>query len=66
MTDITPLQWQRSSYSNGTGGNCVETASLASNATAVRDSKRPEGPVLGFSRGAWGDFVAAVRRDELG
>lgn len=66
MTDITPLQWHKSSYSNGSGGNCVETASLASSATAVRDSKRPEGPVLGFSQGAWGDFVAAVRRDELG
>ena len=66
MTDIATLVWHKSSYSNGSGGNCVETAKLPDRETAVRDSKRPEGPVLGFSQGAWGDFVAAVRRDELG
>lgn len=66
MADVTPLQWQKSSYSNGSGGNCVETAELPDHETAVRDSKRPDGPVLGFSHGAWGDFVAAVRRNELG
>ncbi|WP_421107367.1 DUF397 domain-containing protein [Streptomyces sp. NEAU-S77] len=63
---MTPLVWHKSSYSNGSGGNCVETAKLPDRETAVRDSKRPDGPVLGFSQGAWGDFVAALRADELG
>ncbi|EFL24359.1 putative toxin-antitoxin system, toxin component [Streptomyces himastatinicus ATCC 53653] len=65
MTDIATLVWHKSSYSNGSGGNCVETAKLPDHDTAVRDSKRPDGPVLGFSHDAWGDFVTAVRRDEL-
>ncbi|MER7795480.1 DUF397 domain-containing protein [Streptomyces sp. NPDC097640] len=64
MTDISPLQWRKSSYSNGSGGNCVEIADLASGGTAVRDSKDPERAVLAFSACAWGDFVAAVRRGQ--
>ena len=66
MTDIATLMWHKSSYSNGAGGNCVETAKLPDRETAVRDSKRPGGPVLGFSQGAWSDFVTAVQCDELG
>lgn len=62
MTDISPLQWRKSSYSNGSGGNCVEMASLASGGAAVRDSKDPDRAVLMFSARAWGDFVAVVRR----
>ncbi|WP_338069289.1 DUF397 domain-containing protein [Streptomyces antimycoticus] len=27
MTDISPLQWRKSSYSNGSGGNCIEMPS---------------------------------------
>ncbi|MFF7649136.1 DUF397 domain-containing protein [Streptomyces sp. NPDC007983] len=63
---MTALVWQKSSYSNGSGGNCVETARLRDSQTAVRDSKEPERGVLGFSAGAWGDFVAAVRGGRLG
>ncbi|MEU4891908.1 DUF397 domain-containing protein [Streptomyces sp. NPDC044780] len=66
MTEISPLQWRKSSYSNGSGGNCVEVAGLAGEGTAVRDSKVPGGPVVGFSGGAWRDFVAAVRSGRLG
>ncbi|MFI0775895.1 DUF397 domain-containing protein [Streptomyces sp. NPDC021212] len=51
---------------HGAGGNCVETAKLPDRKTAVRDSKRPDGPVLGFSHGAWVDFVTAVRGGQLG
>ncbi|MET8014542.1 DUF397 domain-containing protein [Streptomyces sp. NPDC005271] len=62
---MAPLMWHKSSYSNGSGGNCVEIAGLGGERTAVRDSKDPGGPVLGFSLRAWGDFVAAVRCDRL-
>ncbi|MEU5108905.1 DUF397 domain-containing protein [Streptomyces sp. NPDC021354] len=64
MTDISPLEWRKSSYSNGSGGNCVEIASLASGETAIRDSKDPNRAMLAFSARAWGDFVAAVRRGQ--
>jgi hypothetical protein len=66
MTDISSLVWHKSSYSNGSGGNCIEIASRGSERTAVRDSKDPHGPVLGFSDGAWAEFVAAVRGERLG
>ncbi|MGW8882932.1 DUF397 domain-containing protein, partial [Streptomyces mirabilis] len=39
---ITP-KWRKSSYSNGTGGECVETADLQST-VSVRDSKQPHRP----------------------
>ena len=41
--DVDPngATWRKSSYSNGTGGNCVEVADLPSG-RAVRDSKHPE------------------------
>ncbi|WP_275557627.1 DUF397 domain-containing protein [Streptomyces sp. 5-6(2022)] len=66
MTDISPLPWRKSSYSNGSGGNCIEMVELESGGTAVRDSKDPGGPVIGVSHRAWADFVAAVRGGRLG
>ncbi|MDW6060903.1 DUF397 domain-containing protein [Streptomyces sp. FXJ1.4098] len=66
MTDISPLQWRKSSYSNGSGGNCVEMADLASGGAAIRDSKEPERAVLAFSARAWGDFLAEVGGRQAG
>lgn len=66
MTEIPPLIWHKSSYSNGAGGNCVESARLGAEQPTVRDSKDPGGPALAFSRRAWGDFIAAVRGGRLG
>ncbi|MGO4425466.1 DUF397 domain-containing protein [Streptomyces sp. MCAF7] len=66
MTDISPLQWRKSSYSNGSGGNCVEIAGLVSGGAAIRDSKVPERAVLAFSDRAWRNFVAALRREQVG
>ncbi|MEC3992241.1 DUF397 domain-containing protein [Actinacidiphila sp. DG2A-62] len=51
--------WRRSSYSTA-ANNCVETAPLEPGRLAVRDSKDPLGPVLGFSPDAWTSFVRAV------
>jgi|HubBroStandDraft_6_1064221.scaffolds.fasta_scaffold141133_3 hypothetical protein len=53
------VRWRKSSYS-GQGANCVEVAQLR-DATAVRDSKNPDGPVLTFPADAWGAFVAGVK-----
>ncbi|MFD9563636.1 DUF397 domain-containing protein [Streptomyces sp. NPDC059994] len=57
-------EWFRSSYSNGSGGECVEAAFLAPG-TAIRDSKRPTGPRLRFSDPTWAAFVTAVRADRM-
>lgn len=50
------LKWVKSSFSSGTGGNCVELA-LRPATVLVRDSKNPGGPVLKFSTGQWRAFT---------
>ncbi|MCM2422137.1 DUF397 domain-containing protein [Streptomyces sp. RKAG293] len=55
------LQWFKSSYSSGEGGECVEVASDRA-AIHVRDSKERGGPQLTFTRDAWATFVADVGR----
>ncbi|MFJ8435318.1 DUF397 domain-containing protein [Kitasatospora sp. NPDC094019] len=50
------LEWFKSSYSSGDGGECVEVAE-ATSAVLVRDSKDKPGPHLTFSPAAWEAFV---------
>ena len=59
--DLTSALWRKSSYSNGTGGDCVEVADGLVGIVPVRDSKRPDGPVLVVSAAAWAPFVAEVK-----
>lgn len=67
--DLSRVTWRKSSYSNGTGGSCVEIAVLTRAAgehdIAVRDSKDPHGPALTFTARQWSDFTAAIKSDEL-
>jgi hypothetical protein len=70
--DLSRATWRKSSYSNGTGGSCVEIAVLARTARpgrehhiAVRDSKDPHGPALTFTARQWCDFTAAIKAHEL-
>ncbi|OEV05153.1 DUF397 domain-containing protein [Streptomyces oceani] len=53
-------RWLKSSYSGGNGA-CVEIASPALGAIAVRDSKHPDGPALSFQPGSWSGFVGVLR-----
>jgi hypothetical protein len=53
--------WKKSSRSNGSGGNCVETARLNDGGRAVRDSKDPEGPILFFTPAEWDAFIAGAK-----
>ncbi|WP_329387270.1 DUF397 domain-containing protein [Streptomyces sp. NBC_01716] len=64
MTSLPTPQWRKSSYSNGTGGECVEVAELGG-ATAVRDSKVAGGPRIDIPHAAWADFVGALRASRL-
>lgn len=56
---------RKSSYSNGTGGECVEVALGHPGAIPVRDSKtaRHGGPVLLFRTTAWSAFLAEVKQE---
>jgi hypothetical protein len=49
--------WFKSSYSNDTGGSCVEVANLASQ-VGIRDSKNKKGPALVVPTDSWGEFVS--------
>jgi Domain of unknown function (DUF397) len=63
--DIGHVTWRKSSYSGANGGNCVEVAQLPA-VVAVRDSRDPDGPTLGFSPEEWREFVAGVKAGEFG
>lgn len=61
--DLSAVEWVKSSYSNGDGGECVEWAPAVAvtGSVPVRDSKDPQGPALLFTRSAWRAFLGAVR-----
>ncbi|MGW0219641.1 DUF397 domain-containing protein [Streptomyces tendae] len=62
MRSDTEPTWYKSSYSGGSGGNCLEVATGIPATIPVRDSKNPEGPTLRFQAHAWSVFVDGVRR----
>ncbi|QHC20665.1 DUF397 domain-containing protein [Streptomyces sp. GS7] len=59
--DLNNAAWRKSSYSNGSGGECVEVADGLPGIVPVRDSKDPQGPALVFSAAGWSSFVSAVK-----
>ncbi|MEH0419924.1 DUF397 domain-containing protein [Streptomyces sp. B21-083] len=56
--------WFKSSYSDQTGGTCVEVANLIPThaLVGVRDSKHPQGPALTLPPSAFTAFVSHVRQ----
>jgi hypothetical protein len=62
--DLTQAQWQKSSRSGPNCDNCVEVA-FVDGAIAVRDSKRPDGPILLFTQEEWDAFVWGAKDGEF-
>ncbi|MEU6374420.1 DUF397 domain-containing protein [Streptomyces sp. NPDC046909] len=61
--DLSTASWRKSSYSNGSGGDCVEVADGLPDVVHVRDSKLgSEQPALLVRPAAWSAFVTAVAR----
>ncbi|MFE9135031.1 DUF397 domain-containing protein [Streptomyces sp. NPDC007355] len=59
MNDNT-LHWFKSSYSDDSGGNCVEVAfdeGAAPRAVHLRDSKVGDGPTFVVEPAAWASFL---------
>ncbi|MFF9811941.1 DUF397 domain-containing protein [Streptomyces sp. NPDC014006] len=56
MTAQSTPQWFTSSYSGGSGTECVECARMESG-TLVRDSKLSDGQVLAVPAEAWRAFI---------
>jgi hypothetical protein len=52
--------WRKSSYSNTTGGQCVETSSR-DGAVLIRDTTDRDGVTLNVSAAAWATFTSAVK-----
>lgn len=61
MRSTPEATWRKSSYSGGSGGNCLEIAVGSPTDTPVRDSKDPDGPTLRFQAAAWSAFVGALK-----
>jgi hypothetical protein len=58
--DYPGAVWRKSRYSNGQA-ECVEVARNLPGIIAIRDSKDPGGPTLGFGREQWRAFAAEVK-----
>lgn len=72
---MSGIEWRKSSYSNTSGGTCVELGwrkSSHSNgsggacvelayAGAIRDSKNPDGPTIAVTQAALMAFVRSVK-----
>jgi hypothetical protein len=53
------MDWRKSSYSGGNGGNCVETAS-DSGVIRVRDTTDRGGAMLSVPAEAWATFLRTL------
>ncbi|MGW2207889.1 DUF397 domain-containing protein [Streptomyces sp. NPDC001781] len=57
-----PATWRKSTYSGGSGGNCLEVNDThPTTHVPVRDSKAPHGPALAFRAQAWTAFVENLK-----
>ncbi len=64
--DLSRAVWHKSTFSNGSGGACVEVARNLPGIVAVRDSKDyGNGPTLTFIKDEWSAFVAGVKAGGL-
>lgn len=59
--DLTAATWRKSSYSNSSGGDCLEVADGLPGLVPVRDSKRPHAPALIVHAAAWTPFIESVK-----
>lgn len=59
------LTWRKSTFSSGSGGNCVEVAKLPSGGTVVRNSKSPDGPTIEYTATEWDAFLAGAKAGEF-
>lgn len=53
-------EWRKSTYSQPSGGNCVEVASDGD--VYVRDTQNRDGGTLIISPQSWARFVASIRQ----
>ncbi|MER7988352.1 DUF397 domain-containing protein [Streptomyces noursei] len=59
--ELSTALWRKSSYSNASGGACVEIADHFPGIVPIRDSKTPDGPALVVPTSAWTAFVQTLK-----
>ncbi|MGW0930053.1 DUF397 domain-containing protein [Streptomyces sp. NPDC002644] len=64
MTAPIAQQWFKSSYSGGSGTECVECA-VTEGGVVLRDSKQKDQERLSVTHGVWLAFVRALRHGQL-
>jgi hypothetical protein len=62
--DLSTATWHKSSYSSGSGSNCVEVAVIPG-VVAIRDSKDPNGPAHVVTAEAFCDLITRIKRGDL-
>lgn len=63
MTALSQLTWITSSYSGGSGTECVQCARVESGAL-IRDSKWADGPIVRVRVEPWSAFVRSLRQGD--
>ncbi|MFF7391568.1 DUF397 domain-containing protein [Streptomyces scabiei] len=61
--DLSTAYWRKSTYSEGSGGNCLEAALSSPTHIPVRDSKNPLGPKLVFRAASWSLFIEQLKSE---
>lgn len=61
---LAAASWRKSSYSNGSGGQCVEVGPTR-HLVGVRDTKRRDSGRLAVTHAAWTSFVHSVKAHRL-
>ena len=51
--------WRKSTYSDASGGQCIEVAS--DGVVMIRDTTNRDGGTLAFSAAAWERFLGTIR-----
>ncbi len=63
--DLSGATWRKSTYSNGSGDDCLEVACLPDGAHAMRDSKNPDGGVIILGRDSWASFIHGIKAGQF-
>jgi hypothetical protein len=53
------MNWRKSTYSQDTGGACVEVATAS--AVFIRDTTNRDGLMLSVSAAAWSKFTSTIK-----
>jgi hypothetical protein len=59
------LEWRKSTFSGGEGGDCVEVADAPDGGRYLRDTKDRRRPAHYFTAAEWTAFVLGVKNGEF-